>query len=178
MEPGIKVHFREVQRFRQAWLWLLLVLMAVCVAAPFGYGIFKQFLLGEPWGDRAMSDTGLAVAATVATLFVAGLTYLFYKLEMITEVRDDSLYVRFFPFVKQEIPFDTIKSCEVRVYRPIREYGGWGIRYGWKGRAYNVSGNVGVQLELTDGKRLLVGSQQSEQLAHAIRSRMRSGTSR
>ncbi len=33
-----------------------------------------------------------------------------------------------------------------RKYRPIREYGGWGIRYGWNGRAYSTSGNEGVQL--------------------------------
>jgi hypothetical protein len=39
------------------------------------------------------------------------------------------------------------------------EYGGWGIKYGKMGKAYNVSGNRGVQLEFTDGKRLLIGSQ-------------------
>jgi len=36
------------------------------------------------------------------------------------------------------------------------------------GKAYNVSGNRGVQLEFTDGKCLLIGSQKPEQLDSAI----------
>ena len=58
---------------------------------------------------------------------------------------------------------------EARTYRPILEYGGWGIRYTMgRGWAYNVSGNQGVQLELASGKRILIGSQRAEELARAI----------
>mgnify|MGYP001089165244 CR=1 FL=1 len=34
--------------------------------------------------------------------------------------------------------------------------------------AYNVSGDRGVQIELLNGKRLLIGSQQAEELLRAI----------
>jgi hypothetical protein len=37
-------------------------------------------------------------------------------------------------------------------------------------RAYNVSGNKGVELEYEGGKRLLIGSKRSDQLAGAIES--------
>ena len=59
---------------------------------------------------------------------------------------------------------------EARTYRPLLEYGGWGIRYApfGKGWAYNVHGSQGVQLELTNGKRILIGSQRAEELARAI----------
>jgi len=67
-----------------------------------------------------------------------------------------------------ENPFDNIISCKIRTYKPIREYGGWGIRFSRKGRSYNVSGDRGVQLELTEGMLLLIGSQKAEQLADAI----------
>ncbi len=73
-----------------------------------------------------------------------------------------------FPFKKEAIPFSEIAKCDARQYSPIKEYGGWGIRYGTKGMAYNVSGDRGVQLELTNGKRLLIGSQRSEELAKTI----------
>ena len=56
----------------------------------------------------------------------------------------------------------------MRTYNPIREYGGWGIRYGLKSKAYNVHGNHGVQLELLNRKRLLIGSQRSEEFANAL----------
>ena len=55
-----------------------------------------------------------------------------------------------------------------RVYRPIREYGGWGIRYGKNGKAYNISGDRGVQLELQNSKPLLIGSQRADELAQTI----------
>ncbi|MHC4643443.1 MAG: hypothetical protein ACYS32_17515, partial [Planctomycetota bacterium] len=57
-----------------------------------------------------------------------------------------------------------------RTYKPILEYGGWGIRCSFtgKGKAYNVSGNKGVQLVFTNGKKLLIGSQQPDDLAAAI----------
>jgi hypothetical protein len=62
------------------------------------------------------------------------------------------VYVRFFPWRAKLIPFRDINRCEVRTYRPIREYGGWGIRYGRNGKAYNVSGDRGVQLEFIKGR--------------------------
>jgi len=52
----------------------------------------------------------------------------------------------------------------------MREFGGWGIRTsGDGGRAYNAYGNMGVQLVLTDGKRVLVGTQRAEELLAALR---------
>ncbi len=54
-------------------------------------------------------------------------------------------------------------------YRPIADYGFWGIRAGRDGeRALIARGNRGVRLELTDGTRLLIGSQRPEALAAAL----------
>ena len=88
---------------------------------------------------------------------------------MIITVRDDGLYIQFFPFSQKLISFNNIKTCEVRTYSPIKEYGGWGIRYGKKGKAYNISGNKGVQLDFYEGQPLLIGSQKPEELAQAIK---------
>ena len=43
----------------------------------------------------------------------------------------------------------------------------------WIGKAYNVSGNRGVQLKLSTGNGLLIGSQRPEELAQAIQEGMR-----
>ena len=48
------------------------------------------------------------------------------------------------------------------------DYGGWGIRRGRRGWAYNVSGNRGVLLQLENEKTLLIGSQRPDELAAAI----------
>jgi hypothetical protein len=162
------VMFREVQRFHQGWLWALLIVTIISVVLLFGYGMIKQLVYGEAWGERPMSDSALLVVGTVTIAFVAGLAYLFYQLRLITELRPGGLYLRFYPLTRRVIPFEHIKSCRARTYRPIREYGGWGIRFGFKGNAYNVSGNRGVQLEFHKGRPLLIGSQRADELAAAI----------
>ena len=166
-----KVHFSEIQKFNQRWLWILLLGSSVFVVIFFGYGMIKQLVFGQMWGSRPMSNIALAIVAPGIMLFTIGFTYLFYSLKLITEVRDDGLYVRFYPLSHRIIHFEKIKSCEVKTYKPIKEYGGWGIRYGRKGKAYNISGNRGVQLELSKGKPLLIGSQKPEELAQAINKR-------
>ncbi len=155
--------YREVQRFRQPWLWLL-------IAGIFGvtvWGFVQQIILGKPFGQNPAPDTVMMIIA-----FIFGLAFpvLFLVANLTTEVRSDGLYVRFFPFHLSfhRIPAERLVKHEVQTYRPIRDYGGWGIRYGRGGKAYNVSGDRGVMLELSDGQRLLIGSQKPEDLASAI----------
>jgi hypothetical protein len=95
---------------------------------------------------------------------------LFYSFKLVTEVRYDGLYVRFFPlhFHAHKISFEEIKTYEIRKYSALKEYGGYGIRYGKNGKAYNISGNRGVQFEFLDGKRLLIGTQKPEELIQAL----------
>jgi hypothetical protein len=96
-------------------------------------------------------------------------------MELEVRVEPDALYVRFPPFVRRKIPYADIRSAEARQYSPLGEYGGWGIRYGRSGKAYNVSGNEGVQLELASGERLLIGSRRAAELADAIRRHLAEG---
>ena len=165
--------FCEIQRFRQTWIWVLVLPISLFLIILFGYGMVKQLIFGHSWGSRPLSDTALAIIGPLWILFGIGLAYLFYSMKLVTEVRSDGLYIRFFPLTHREIPFEDIRRCEVRTYSPIREFGGWGIRYGRKAKAYNVSGNRGVQLELSNGKRLLIGSQRPEELARAIEAKMK-----
>jgi hypothetical protein len=160
--------FHEEQQFRQPWIWLLLLLTTVCITGTFAHGIYTQLYLGQTWGDRPMSNTALVIAAAFSFLISAGLTLLFYKLKLITVVNADGVHIRFFPLTRRKISFDSITSCRARTYRPIREYGGWGIRFSRSGKAYNVSGNRGVQLELKQDRPLLIGSQMPEELADVI----------
>ena len=100
------------------------------------------------------------------------LPVLLYSIRLVTEVRSDGLYLRFFPFhlSYERFPIDGIRSYEAITYSPLREYGGWGIRYGWNGKAYNVSGNQGIQLELSEGKRILIGTQHPLEFLSALQS--------
>ncbi len=155
--------YREVQRFRQLLLWLFLA----AVFALNAYAVVQQLMLGEPFGNNPASDTVLIIIAVAVGL---GFPVFFFTMNLTTEVRTDGLYYRFFPFhfsFRRIAPEDLTKY-ELRTYSPLREYGGWGIRYGTRGKAYNVGGNRGVQLEFSDGKRMLIGSRRPEQLVEAM----------
>ena len=163
------VVFREEQRFRQLWLWILLLASSLVGIVLVGYGVYQQVIQGIPWGTKPLSDTALIVVLILLLLFVLAFLLMFYFMALIIEVRSDGVFVRFRPFFSKTISYEEIKQAEVRTYRPIREYGGWGIRYSRKyGRAYNISGNQGVHLSLAGDKQLLLGSQYAEDLAQFI----------
>jgi hypothetical protein len=158
------VYFREVQRFGQIWIWLLVGL----VTGVAWYGAIIQLVYKKPFGDKPAPDSLMVV---IWVVFGVGFPLLFYSIRLVTEVRPDGVYVRFVPLHRSfhKISSADIQSCEVVTYRPLRDYGGYGIRYGIQGKAYNVSGNRGVRLHLKDKKPLLIGSQSAEQLAAAVR---------
>lgn len=172
-ESKSDVSFREVQQFRQRWIWFLLIPVSLIIIIPFAYGMFKQLIMGQQWGSRPLPDTALLIVGPLFISLGVVILYILYVLKLETEVRSDGLYVRFYPLTSKSINFSEIVSCEARTYHPIKEYGGWGIRYGWRGgKAYNVSGNRGVQLVFRNGKKFLIGSQRPEELAQAIKERM------
>lgn len=160
--------FEEVQRFNQRWLWILLIVMSVTGLSIFYYGLIEQLVFKRPWGDRPMSDTALILTSIGMTVFIVGLLYMFYRLRLITRVDASGIFVRFYPFTGKLFPFAEVKSCEARTYRPLSEYGGWGIKHGRSGKAYNISGDRGAQLVLTNSRRVLIGSQQADELASTI----------
>ena len=142
-------YFREEQRFRQPWLWLI-VLGAAGIA---WYAAVGQLVLGRPFGDRPASD-GLLLVFLLA--FGVGLPLFFRALRLVTVVDAGGVHFRFIPFqmAARVIPPEYISSYAARTYRPLVEYGGWGIRSGRGGDAYNVSGDRGVQFVLAGGKRV------------------------
>jgi len=162
--------YREVQPFRQFWVWLIIL----GIAGLMWYALITQLLLQRPFGSNPMPDPVLVIFWLI---FGIGFPVGAFSSRLITEVRADGIYIRFFPFhtAFRKTAFDQIQRCYVRTYSPILEYGGWGIRFGRRGRAYNVSGNRGLQVELVDGRRLLIGSQQPDELLRVIEQRNSTG---
>lgn len=156
--------FEEKQRFRQTWLWVVLL----AVNALFLYGIYAQIFNEGAFGNNPVSDPtlwGLSGSMLFLTLF-----FLLIRLE--TLIKEDGIYVRFFPIHLKfkKYAWEEIAKCYVRTYKPLMEYGGWGFRIGLfgSGGALNVSGKEGVQLELESGKKLLIGTQRPEEAKGAL----------
>lgn len=157
------LRFHEVQRFRQVWIWALLA-PPVIVA---WFGFIQQIVFGIPFGTKPGPDLALWL---VWLLVGIGVPVLFWKAKLEIRVHDDRLNYHWFPILNRSVPLSDIKSATARTYRPIREYGGWGLRYGGKkkGWAYNIRGDRGVFIECHDGKCFLLGSEEADKLADAI----------
>ncbi len=159
------------------WIWLLTLPLCVGVIGFFAWAMVEQLVRGRPVGNQPMPDLMLMITGPLFILLMAGLLWMMWVARLVTEVRDDGIYIRFYPFHRGFHGFlwEEIESFEVRTYRPIMEYGGWGIRFGSGGKAYNVSGNRGLQLALEGGRsgRVLIGSQRPEEMAMAVESARR-----
>jgi hypothetical protein len=156
--------FRETQRFTSRWVALLVALMAAGALAPLAFALVDRRPL--------LADPGFLFGIIAPAVLGAGIVFLMVTCRLETEIRPDGITYRFFPFHlgERRIGWGEIASCRIRTYRPIVEYGGWGLRRGRGGRglACNVKGNTGLQLELIDGRKILLGTQMPDEMEKAL----------
>ena len=166
--PEETIWFREEQRFHQIWIWIIIAFIAVLA----WYFFVVQIVYGESPGNNPAPDWMVLVIWVVFGILFP-LWFLVMRLEIV--VIGSGLSFRFFPLHLgwRTIPFSEIANAEAVTYHPLREYGGWGIRFGWRGgMAYNIRGDQGVRITLNNGKKILLGSQRADDLAQALRSGM------
>ncbi len=63
---------------------------------------------------------------------------------------------------------EKIASVEITSFRPIRDFGGWGIRFGKEATAYFMSGNRGVLITGSFHRKYILGSDTPERLKSVI----------
>lgn len=159
------VTFSERQRFNLVWIWAMLFGVNVLTI----YGFIQQVVLGNQFGNNPSSD----IALTLVALFTLLISLSILAIRLDTYVDNSGISYRFVPFhlKTKKIHWDEVDRAYVRKYNPIRDYGGWGIRLGafGKGNAYNMSGNMGLQLVLKNGKKVLFGTQLPKDLDRVIK---------
>jgi hypothetical protein len=157
-----QVLFEEKQRFTQKWIWILLLMPLLFPLV----GLLFPNISNELF---TFNDSGLLINLGV---FLSILLMFGFWFELNTEICTDGIYVRFRPFHRKPrfYPWSEIAHCEVRKDKPLLEYGGWGLRMGSGGTAFNVRGNMGLQLVIKGGKRVLIGTQKATELAGVLKS--------
>ncbi|MDG1529104.1 MAG: hypothetical protein P8I51_01120 [Polaribacter sp.] len=146
--------FKEEQRFTETWL---IVLLTISMLVPM-FIIFKEF---------SKENTTMSLNEFLFSIILMPLCILpifFFKLK--TRIDEKGIHFQFFPFhfKPRTIAWSELKSANTRKYYAITEYGGWGLKTSFlsrkkKGIAYTVSGELGLQLELKAGKKILIGTQ-------------------
>jgi hypothetical protein len=104
--------------------------------------------------------------ALAVGLVVSALAIIVTNTKMVTQIRNDGIYVRFPPFQTgyKKFLWKDIKQVYIRRYSAESEFMGWGIKTGPMGTGYTVAGDVGIQIVLKNNYKVLIGTQQSEQV--------------
>lgn len=161
-EDQAPVLFSEVQRFKQLWIWLIIY----GTAALCWLGFIQQIILGKPFGTNPGPDW---VMWLIWLLMGIAFPVFFHSISLTVKVREDHIEIRYRPMTTRRISAGEITDFEARSYKPVKEYGGWGIKgYSRKKMAYNISGREGVELGLLTGDRVMIGSNRPQELAAAI----------
>ena len=143
-------YFHEEQQFRQRWIWTLLVIAALPV-------VVVVFIRGPV----------LSVMIVPLILLAVGVLLAFARL--VVDVDREAITVAFHVLgPKRRIRISEVRKAEATKYSPLLDYGGYGVRLGFRGWALNVSGDEGVLVETNDGSRLMIGSQRPKELEAAI----------
>lgn len=151
--------FTEIQRFNRPWHWVVFIFLLALVALSFKT---TDNLIGAA---RLSAYWGTAVVCLVCVLWLA------MRLE--TRIDSDGLHYRYFPFHLQtrHLSWDDIDSITVKNYRPLAEYGGWGLRFrgfDFSDVLLNVSGRTGIRVYLKNGKKRMIGTRKGEDAQQAI----------
>lgn len=148
--------FKEEQAFRQWWLILIITGSIVVTAIP---------VLGN------FEDTNYNFQKVFGFIPVLLVVVLFWILKLHTNINHEGITARFEPFgiLKRHYHWHEIKECYVRKYAPFSEFGGWGIRIFGKTKAYNVSGNMGIQIVTRDQKRFLIGTKKPREAERVLK---------
>ena len=154
--------FIEEQKFTQPiFIGLSIALIVTGVTIITEWETTIQNSLGEKLG---------ALSAVIVTLLVI---LLFMNLKLKTKIDENGVSYQFYPFYRsfKVISWNTISKSYIRSYDAIFEFGGWGMKINFfkkKVKAFTTKGNIGLQLELKNGKKILIGTQKKEELQRVL----------
>jgi len=118
---------------------------------------------GETDQERLVGSVVLALTAVSVQLLVSGLSVRLFRDHLVVGLGTVGV-------ISRKIRYEDIVRTESVTYRPIAEFGGWGVRFGKdKKRAWTARGNHAMVLHLRDGTRLYVGSDRPHRLEERLK---------
>ena len=157
MNNNKQILFSEVQRFRQGWLWVLLITSSVVSIVLFTVTMIEE---KKPLQEVLLFGSLIFFI----TLINIGA---FYFVRFETYVTTQGINYRWWPFFQKfsTINWNDIGQAAVRNYPYFKI--GYHRRKGF-GNVHNVAGGKGVQLTLKNGNKIFIGSQKILAFHHSI----------
>ncbi len=166
-----QIYYQEYQPQRLWWIWLIFVLMNLL----FIYACISQIIFDKQFGNNPMSNAGLLVT----TIVILGFSIWYLLGGLHTYIDKTGIYIKYAPFhVKSKFyDWNNIDKCYLRKFNSFTEIGGVGIKirtmsftktFPKFSYSYTVAGNMGLEIVLSSGKRLLIGTQNPTELENVL----------
>ncbi|MFT6844503.1 MAG: hypothetical protein ACJAUV_000683 [Flavobacteriales bacterium] len=138
----------EKQKFAK---WIIFLIFPIVLL--FGLGVYQQIIMGIPFGDKPSPNFMLILMFMLSLL----LLILFWKASLQIKIDTTTIDIVFSPFLKRSILWKDVKTATVVNYGFV---GGWGVRFSKQyGKIYSTKGKHGVFLELNNGEKLMISTQ-------------------
>ena len=148
-----KIVFKESQNMITKWLILLFVVI-----------LSVQLYQHISNLNAFLREPGIWILLAVAVLI--------FTIKLNTTYDMSGIHIRYIPLVwNKHIPWSEIQYAYIRTYS-LFDFGGWGYRIGTQGTAINTKGKYGLQLELTSGRKIMIGTQCPEELGKIVKQLM------
>lgn len=154
---------RERTRYRERTPWPGFV-----TAVLWGSVVLSCYPILAGWDNDLPDDLRWVIVGAILA-FVGALKTVVGGLTVLVRESAIVLHLGSVPLVKRVVPFRDIVDLRSVEYRPIAEFGGWGVRGFGRRKAWTARGNRAVALDLTGERQLLVGSDHPQRLEERIR---------
>jgi hypothetical protein len=111
-----------------------------------------------------------AIYFTFSTLISIGVISLVYGGQRTIATRDD-IFIRWGLAGIKVLKLKTaeVDSVELQEFSPLKDFGGYGIRFNREMQAYYLRGSRGVKITMHNGKKYLIGSDRAERLLAVLK---------
>jgi hypothetical protein len=155
--------FIEEQKFNQLFVIIGLI-MALLIVSGF---TFKE------WETISKGSNIEILGSLSGLILVILIGILFLNLKLKTRVDEKGVSYQYVPFqlAYKVILWENISKSYIRKYDAISEFGGWGLRFNFfrkTGKSITTSGNIGLQIVLKTGSKILIGTQKKEDLQSVL----------
>lgn len=155
------MEFEEMQTLKLWWLYILLGIETIIVGS---------IIIFDKGGMNWQQMKAIYYAPFLAILLPYAIVYFINTNKLTLKIDQFGIHYQYWPFVKHKtIEWTNIVSLYLRKYDAFSEYGGWGMRnklwFKLNDKAYIFNDkNIGLQLELTNNKKLLFSTAKFEEL--------------
>jgi len=151
--------FKEQQTYRGTWVMYLFLMLGIPSLV-----LVTVVLLINP-GE--IQEKIVGISAVFAIMILA--FFFLMSLQLKTRIDEKGVHFRYFPFTKwRSIPQSQIRSIELVKFNPLMNHGGWGIKGNRRIKAFTVLGDHGIEIDLGESKKILIGTQKEKELKYFL----------